>query len=211
MASFNVKTQIFSFRSFSDYFLTTRFESLKNSWSGANSVSSPIPDQLIVAPHLSLFSTSVTSRSTVSLASSASELHTDRLLITFSRRYPTIHWAPSVSAPNAVLRGMLIWGETGEREGLSWLREDVMVNGVVVSYGGTRGERRAHLLIQLLVHQQVRLRPPPEEPHDVLSHLRAQQLCQARSRCAGLNLRRPQHRWEQPVTGEITIQFNKCH
>lgn len=36
--------------------------------------------------HLSLFSTSVTSRSTVSLASSASELHTDRLLITFSSR-----------------------------------------------------------------------------------------------------------------------------
>lgn len=36
--------------------------------------------------HLSLFSTRVTSRSTVSLASSASELHTDRLLITFSSR-----------------------------------------------------------------------------------------------------------------------------
>lgn len=37
-------------------------------------------------PHLSLFSTRVTSRSTVSLANSASELHTDRLLITFSSR-----------------------------------------------------------------------------------------------------------------------------
>lgn len=51
------------------------------------------------------------------------------------------------------------------------------------------GERTvSDLLVQLLVHQQVCLGPASEEPHDVLSHLRAQQLRQARSGCPGLNL-----------------------
>ncbi len=49
-------------------------------------------------------------------------------------------------------------------------------------------QRASYLLVELLVHQQVRLGPSSEEPHDVLSHLRAQQLRQTRSRCPGLNL-----------------------
>lgn len=44
------------------------------------------------------------------------------------------------------------------------------------------------LLIQLFVHQQVRLGPASEEPHDVFSHLRAQQLRQAGSGGPGLDL-----------------------
>lgn len=46
----------------------------------------------------------------------------------------------------------------------------------------------SYLLIKLLVHQQVRLGPASEEPHDVLPHLWAQQLCQARSGRPGLHL-----------------------
>lgn len=175
--------------------------------------------------HLSLFSTSVTSSSTVSFASSVSELHTERLLITFSRRYPTIHWAPSVSTPNAVLRGMLIWGETGQKTSCLWLlcgkdvtktnysvqwnvcwqRRDMVIKAmqeeIFICVMLCRGMRGSNLLIELLVHQQVCLGPTSEEPHDVFPHLWAQKLRQAGSRCPGLNFWRPQHRWQQPVTG----------
>lgn len=58
----------------------------------------------------------------------------------------------------------------------------------------------SYLFVELLVHQQVRLGPASEEPHDVLAHLRAQQLRQTRSRRPGLDLRRPQHRRQQPGT-----------
>lgn len=170
--------------------------------------------QRVTCSYLSRFSTSVTSSSTVSLASSASELHTVRLLITFSRRYPTIHWAPSVSAPNAVLRGMLIWGRVEKDEldrrrlpalwpllekNTNWCKNVYYSDSVEKIWLMKRSVSSAlYLPIELLVHEQIRLSPSSEEPHDVLPHLRAQKLRQIRSGCPGLHFWCPQHRWQQP-------------
>ena len=57
-----------------------------------------------------------------------------------------------------------------------------------------------YLLVELLIHQQVCLGPPSEEPHDVFSHLWAEQLSQARSGRPGLHLGCPQNCRQQPVT-----------
>lgn len=62
------------------------------------------------------------------------------------------------------------------------------VNSKTVCHTYTMQRRVSDLLVQLFVHQQVCLGPASEEPHNVFSHLRAQQLRQAGSGRPGLNL-----------------------
>lgn len=75
---------------------------------------------------------------------------------------------------------------------------------------GNRGTLKrwepSYLLVELLVHQQVRLGPASEEPHDVFPHLWAQEPRQARSGRPGLHLRRPQHCRQQPGTEEEQLK-----
>ena len=59
--------------------------------------------------YLLLFSTSATSNCSVSSIREGSDVHTDRLDMIFSSRKVTVHWAPSVSRPQAANNAGLIW------------------------------------------------------------------------------------------------------
>lgn len=119
---------------------------------------------------------------------------------------PTGCWSPSPGGipqstglppcPRRTPRSAACWSEGETRPsggpGGGWRARAMACGGPAGAF---------YLLVELLVQQQVRLGPPPQEPHDVLPHLRAQQLRQTRPRRPGLHLRGPQHRRQQPGGG----------